>query len=104
MQVDREMKAVIEGKRYDCATATLIASNAYWDGHNYERSGRNTWLFRTPKGRYFFQFRTCWQDEHDRLQTIGEDDAIDFFERMQEHDMCEMEFEQAFPGVKIEEA
>jgi len=43
---------VIGGKRYNTATAKLIASDAYWDGHNWERRGRNTFMLRTKKGNY----------------------------------------------------
>ena len=35
-----EMTAIIDGKRYGTLGATLIAGNDYWDGHNFERSGR----------------------------------------------------------------
>jgi len=42
------MTKVIDRKRYSTDTATLIASDAYWDGSNFERHGRNAWLWRTP--------------------------------------------------------
>ena len=42
-----EMTAVIGGKRYNTQTATVIASDEYWDGSNYERRGTNTHLYRT---------------------------------------------------------
>lgn len=51
------MEAIIGGKRYRTETATLIASDAYWDGHNWERAGTNTFLFRTARGNYFAQHR-----------------------------------------------
>lgn len=100
MQV-QEMTEVIGGKRYSTKTATLIASDAYWDGHNYERKGRNTFLFRTPNGRYFAQHRTQWQSELDRLEPLEQDEAIRLYETLQEK---EIPFEEAFSGVKIEEA
>jgi hypothetical protein len=96
-----EMAEVIGGKRYSTKTATLIASDAYWDGHNWERHGRNTFLFRTPKGAYFAQRRTQWQGERDRLEVLTQDEAITMYESLPEK---EVEFEQAFPNVKIEEA
>ncbi len=96
------MIQVIGGKRYNTETATLIASDAYWDGHNFERSGRNTFLFRTAKGNYFIQVRTCWQGERDRLEPVSRNDAISLWENeLPEH---EVGFEEAFPGVEIEEA
>ncbi len=96
---------VIDGKRYNTETATLIAGNDWWDGHNYERSGTNLFLFRTPKGRYFTQLRTQWQGfRHDdgRLEAVTEQEAIDLYvEMLREH---RVEFEEAFPGVTVEEA
>ncbi len=96
------MTQVIGRKRYNTETATLLASDAYWDGHNFERGGRNSFLFRTPKDRYFLQIRTCWQGEHDHLRPVSQEEAIELWEGpLREH---EVEFEEAFPGVEIEEA
>lgn len=97
----REMQKVISGKRYRTETATLLADNAYWDGRNWERSGRNTFLFRTPRGAYFVQHQTCWQGERDTLEPLTQDEAIALWESLPEH---EMEYEDAFPGVQVEEA
>lgn len=30
---------IIDRKRYSVETATLLAGDDYWDGHNYERHG-----------------------------------------------------------------
>ncbi|MFA5137233.1 MAG: hypothetical protein WC489_07650 [Patescibacteria group bacterium] len=49
---------VISGKRYSTKTANLIADDAYWDGRNYERKGRNKFLFKTRKDNYFLVHRT----------------------------------------------
>ena len=65
------MTRIIEGKRYSTDTATLLASDAYWDGNNFERHGRNTFLYRTRKGGYFALHRTCWQGEHDTIQPLS---------------------------------
>jgi len=94
---------VVDGKRYNTATATLIAGDDYWDGHNYERRGTNMFLFRTPKGRYFTQSRTQWQGDDDgRLEPVSVDEAINLYtHQLREH---EMPFEDAFPDVEIEEA
>jgi len=95
------MNQVIGGKRYNTETATIIASDAYWDGHNFERHGRNTYLYRTPKGAYFATYLTCWEGENDRIKPLAQDEAIKLFEDLQEK---ELDFEKAFPGVKVEEA
>jgi len=89
--------------RYSTETATLIASDAYWDGHNWERRGRNRFLFRTPMGRYFVQHRTRWQGEIDgRLEPVTMEEAIRLYEN--ELPVHEVPFEEAFPGVEIEDA
>ena len=97
----RDMTAVIDRKRYSTETAILIAGNDYWDGHNFERSGRNTFLYRTPKGAYFAAHITCWQGEADRLEPLDVDGAVELYEGLSEH---RVEFEAAFPGVEVEEA
>jgi hypothetical protein len=95
------MVEVIGGKRYRTETATLIAHDAYWDGHNWERHGRNTFLFRTPRGNYFVQHQTCWQGERDRIEPLGRDEAIRLYEELP---VKELGFEEAFPGVEVQEA
>jgi hypothetical protein len=93
---------IVNRKRYDVKTATLLASDAYWDGHNFERRGRNTWLYRTPKGNYFTVTRTQWQGEDDHLEPIDQDTAIDLYEgALSEH---EVSYAEAFPDVTVEEA
>ena len=96
-----KMNVVIGGKRYRTETATLIASDAYWDGHNWERHGRNTFLFRTPGGNYFAQYQTCWQGERDHLEPLTKEEAIGLYEDLPEQ---EEDFEEAFPGVKVVDA
>jgi len=95
------MSKVVRGKRYDTETATLLASDAYWDGHNWERHGRNTFLYRTPKGAYFAVYQTLWQGERDTLSPISQAEAMDLFEGMPEQVVT---FEQAFPGVEVQAA
>lgn len=96
-----DMNQVIGGKRYRTETATLIASDAYWDGHNFERRGRNTFLFKTPNGHYFAQLQTQWQGENDRLEPLDQSEAVSLYESLQEK---EVDFADAFPGVEIAEA
>ncbi|HHY39477.1 MAG TPA: hypothetical protein GX507_11235 [Clostridia bacterium] len=95
------MNAVIGGKRYKTETATLLASDAYWDGHNWERHGRNTFLFKTPRGNYFVQHQTCWQGERDTLEPLSQEEAIRLYEDLPEK---EVPFEEAFPNVRVEDA
>lgn len=97
----RDMEAVIGGKRYRTSTAELLASDAYWDGHNFERKGRNTFLYRTPNGRYFKLLMTTWQGERDHLEALEPDAAKKLWETLPEQ---EMSIEEAFPGTEIEDA
>jgi len=96
------MLRIVNRKRYDTKTATLLASDCYWDGHNFERRGRNTWLYRTPKGSHFTLTRTQWQGEQDSLEPVSLEEAISLYEgSLSEH---EVSYEEAFPGVEIEDA
>jgi len=95
------LTAVINGKKYRTETATVLAHDCYWDGHNFERHGRNTWLLRTPKGRYFLQQQSLWQGERDYIEPVGKEEAMRWYEDLPEK---EVEFEEAFPGVTAEEA
>jgi hypothetical protein len=102
MQPPKDFTQIINRTRYSVKTATLIASDAYWDGHNFERSGRNEFLYRTPNGAYFTVNLTCWQGECDTLIPISQNEAIQLFETsLTEH---EVEYQDAFPGVEVKDA
>ena len=102
MNPPENFEKIIDRKRYSVAAATLLASNAYWDGHNWERSGRNTFLYRTKNGAFFFVYLTQWQGEQDTLTPCGQDEAIEAYENnLTEH---EIEYSEAFPGVEVQEA
>lgn len=102
MNAPEKMSRVVNGVRYDVEKATLIASDCYWDGHNMERHGRNTFLYRTPRGRYFAVNLTQWQGERDSLTPVSEAEARELYESsLPEH---AVEYEEAFPAAKVEEA
>lgn len=87
---------------YDTERATLVAGDDYWDGHNYERRGRNRFLYRTPAGRYFLQHRTCWSGEQDRLEPITEAEALHLYsEELTER---RLGFGEAFRDQTVQEA
>jgi hypothetical protein len=101
MHPDKTMKRVVGGKRYSVATATLIASDEYWDGHNFEHGGRNTFLYKTRGGAYFQVNLTQWQGERDNLEPVTRQEAIDLYEgALTEHPV---DYEAAFDAV-VEEA
>ena len=43
------MKQIINRKVYDTEKATVIASDRYWDGSNFERSGAIPTCIKPPK-------------------------------------------------------
>jgi hypothetical protein len=96
-----EWNEVIGGKRYNTATAEMVASDAFWDGHNWERRGRNTFMFKTKNGNFFRIARTRWQGERDTLTPLTLDEALTLWEQLPEH---EMKFEEVFPDVTVEDA
>lgn len=102
MNPPENFSQIIDKKRYSTKTATLLAGDDYWDGHNYERSGRQRFLYRTPKGAYFVVTLSQWKGEQDALTPINQDKAIDLYESsLTEH--C-VDYEDAFPGVTVEDA
>lgn len=98
----KSMSRIVNRTRYNTETAQLVASDAYWDGHNFERRGRNMFLYRTPKGAYFTVTQTQWQGERDTLEPVMQDEAIELWEGpLTEHTV---DFKTAFPGVPVDEA
>lgn len=94
------MKKIINGKVYDTKTAELIADNEYWDGNNMDRNGRNTYLYKTKKGRFFLHETTRWQGERDYIEAISDGEAKCQYEELPEHAVS---WEDAF-GEAPEEA
>jgi hypothetical protein len=101
MHPPKDLSEIVRGKRYSVKTAVLLAGDDFFDGGNFERRGRNTFLYRTPKGNYFSVSLTQWQGERTTLQPLSQDEALTLYESLSEK---RIEAEEAFPGVKIEEA
>jgi hypothetical protein len=101
MKPPKELTEVIDRKRYSCSTATLLAGNDYWDGSNFERNGRNTFLYRTPNGAFFSVTVSQWQGEDTTLTPLTQDEAIELFEQLREK---RLEYSEAFPGVEVKDA
>ena len=64
------MEQIVNGLKYDTEKADLVASNEYWDGHNWDRDGRNTYLYKTENGRYFLLHTSRWEGERDRIEPV----------------------------------
>jgi hypothetical protein len=102
MEAPTDFVKIINRKRYSVRAAQLIASDAYWDGYNFERSGRNTFLYRTEKGNYFTVTLTQLGGEMDQLAPITQDLAIELFEGpLSKH---EVGYHEAFPDVTVTDA
>jgi hypothetical protein len=102
MKAPQNFTRIIDRKKYSTETATLIADDVYWDGHNMERHGRNTFLYRTPNGAFFTVTLTEWQGEKDSLTPVTQGEAIELYEgSLSEH---HVEYSEAFPDVKVEDA
>lgn len=93
-----DFEKIIGRKHYSTRTAILIAGDDHWDGHNFERSGRNTFLYRTPNGAYFEITLSQWQGEVDQLNPLTLDYAVELYERLTEY---RIPFCVAFPGTEV---
>jgi len=102
MHPPTNMTRIVDRTRYSVSKATLLTSDEYWDGSNWERHGRNTFLYRTPNGRYFVVTLTQWQGEQNTLEPVDLEEAI----RLYEHELTEHQvtYAEAFPEVEVEEA
>ena len=94
------MNEIVNGKRYQTKTATLIAGDNYWDGHNFERGGTNCFLLKTPKGNFFLQHQTQWQGDRDSIEPVTESEAKEWYEHLSERSLS---YKDAF-GEDCEEA
>ncbi len=95
------MEAVVRGKKYNTANSTLIASDRYWDGYNFDRRGRNQYLYKTKKGNFFLVITSLWVgEESKKIVPLEVNEAMDLWESLPER---EITYEEAF-GVEPEEA
>ncbi len=101
MKPPKDLTEVINRKRYSTKTAELLAGDDYWDGRNFERNGRNTFLYRTPGGAYFSVVVSQWQGEDTTLTPLTLDEAVELFENLREK---RVDFEDAFPGLEVKDA
>ena len=87
-----EMRRTVNGELYATETASLLASDVYWDGHTWERAGWNTWLYRTPNGAYFKLVSTQLSDV---LEPVLREEAIGLYNGpLSKHVVT---YEEAFP-------
>jgi hypothetical protein len=96
-----DMTWVVAGKRYRTETATLVAHDEYWNGYNCEQGGRNTFLYRTPRGDFFAQYQTLLRGEVNRIKPLDMTEAIALYQSLPKK---EVPFGVVFPCVNVEEA
>jgi hypothetical protein len=93
---------IVDRTSYDVQKAELLAGDDFWDGHNFERHGRNCFLYQSPGGRYFTVRLTQWQGEQDTLDPLSIDEAIQLYKGpLTEH---RVDYQAAFPDVTVEGA
>lgn len=68
---------------------------------SWEGMGRHTFLFRTPKGNYFAQHQSSLPGERTQLMPLDQSDAMTLYEKLPNKEVI---FEEAFPGMEIEDA
>ncbi|MGA2671089.1 MAG: hypothetical protein ABSF21_06735 [Dehalococcoidia bacterium] len=95
------MNWVVGGKRYRTDKATLIAHDAYWNGHSWEQGSCNTFLFRTPNGNFFAQYQTLLPVETGKIVPLVVDEAVSQYHSLYKK---EVPFAVAFPSVKVKDA
>ena len=95
-----KMQQIIGGEKYDTETADLVGSDLYWDGHNWQRYGVNTYLYKTKNGVFFLHKTTIWQGEGASIEVVSVDEAKDWYGRLPE---SKMGYKDAF-GMDLVEA
>lgn len=88
-----QIKRIIDRELYNTEKADIVASDEYWDGHNLERQGRNTHLYRTKKGAFFLGISTQWVGELDRIEPLTLEAAKVQYEQLPKH---KMSYKEAF--------
>ena len=62
-------------------------------------------MYRTKRGAYFAVRLTQWQGEYDTLDPLDQDAALELYEKLADCNPGDAApFEEAFPGVEIEDA
>lgn len=92
-QEKSKMKEIVNRKLYDTDTADIVADDKYWDGHNWDRQGRNMTLYKTKKGAFFTHHETRWATELDSIIVVDLEEAKNMWERLPN---CPMSWETAF--------
>lgn len=90
-QKDNLMKKVINGKLYNTDTATILSRQ--------KSTGRESYLYRTPRGAFFRHTETIWEGERDSIIPLTAEEAKELFELF---DDPRMSWEEAFNETPAE--
>ena len=93
------MQQIVSGKLYNTKNAELIADDRYWDGRNWERNGRNRYLYVTKKGNFFIHVTTLWGNEDDHIEPVSRDQAKRLYEELLNQKMT---YREAFGESPVE--
>ena len=96
------MKKIVEGKRYDTETATLIGEYSYGYRGDFERIHEGLYRTKTgnyfvagtggPKTRYSVQVeQNCWSGSSD-IYPLTQDEALEWAQARLEPEEVEAEF------------
>jgi hypothetical protein len=85
------MKKVIDGKVYNTETGTEISRQ--------KSTGRESTLYRTPKGAFFRYVHTIWEGEHNSITPLSTKEAKELYELF---DDPRMSWEAAFNETPVE--
>ncbi|MGH2626498.1 MAG: hypothetical protein ACRDHY_07610 [Anaerolineales bacterium] len=92
-----QLSQSVAGHRYDTATSMLLGDDAFWDGHSFERHGRNRFLFRTQlRGLYFALYRSLLPGEEDHIEPLTREAALALWEELPRRNV---ELAEAFPSA-----
>jgi hypothetical protein len=69
------LRELIDGILYNTDSAHFIASDRYWDGTSWESEGRNVYLYKTGKGRYFLHLTSVREGEINKIISVTDGQA-----------------------------
>jgi hypothetical protein len=82
-----DMDVIVDGQLYTTRRALLLADDAGPDGSMWERSGRNTFLFRDPSGIYFAEHRSAWGVDSDYVEVLSASRALQLYDELPIHEV-----------------
>ncbi len=95
-----QVKTIVNRMIYDTEKAEVVATDRYWDGHNWDRHGRTQTLMKTERGNFFMFYETRWQGERDHIEPLDPERAKNKYEELP---IQEMDYKEAF-GEEVESA